>query len=432
MATDARFYSDDPIDATPERVDMLDRKVYAERVCALLERVHRASESSVLGLIGPWGSGKSSVLLMIRAWARSRSDWTVSEFNPWTYSDLHSMLLGFFDELTAALPDGTRPGDTRRQIGRFIEKISPLGSAGGILGVDAQSALSALGNFVKGDATASAERARMDEFLRSQDRAVLVLIDDLDRLSPMELLLVFKLVRFLGRLPNVYYILAYDEKTLLDVLSLTELCGGDGARARDYLEKIVQLRLDLPPLSLGSGRDLLDAGIRDILPHGSWEDDRGLALRFWALYPTCLRDSLRTPRAINRYLAQLAAFWDAESDSIMDWFDYALITFLRTFAPLVYSLVWQSRDFVVAVNPVDSISRGPESEYSRFIEKLGNAAASSGDIPVDRLETMLGEVFLPLSTTGGGRITKAQIEGVKVRGGAGSLESFDRYFSFSK
>jgi hypothetical protein len=31
-----------------------------------------------------------------------------------------------------------------------------------------------------------------------------VILDDLDRLAPDELLLVFKLVRLLGRLPNIY------------------------------------------------------------------------------------------------------------------------------------------------------------------------------------------------------------------------------------
>ena len=45
------------------------------------------------------------------------------------------------------------------------------------------------------------------------DQPILVVIDDLDRLQPDELLLVFKLIRLVGRLPSVGYILAFDERT---------------------------------------------------------------------------------------------------------------------------------------------------------------------------------------------------------------------------
>jgi predicted KAP-like P-loop ATPase len=86
---------------------------------------------------------------------------------------------------------------------------------------------------------------------------VLVVLDDLDRLTPDELPLVFKLVRLVGRLPNVYYLLRYDERTLLDVLRRTDLVGDDEARGRDHLEKMVQVRLDLAP---GAARALPETG----------------------------------------------------------------------------------------------------------------------------------------------------------------------------
>jgi predicted KAP-like P-loop ATPase len=76
----------------------------------------------------------------------------------------------------------------------------------------------------------------------------LIILDDLDRLEPAELLLTFKLVRLVGRLPNVYYLLTYDERTLVDVLKRTDLVGEEDGRAQAYLEKMIQVRLDIPPL----------------------------------------------------------------------------------------------------------------------------------------------------------------------------------------
>ena len=76
-----------------------------------------------------------------------------------------------------------------------------------------------------------------------------MVLDDIDRLHAEELLMVFKLVRLVGRLPNVYYLLAYDEATVLAVITNTKLAGNDMDRARRYLEKMVQLRLVVPPIN---------------------------------------------------------------------------------------------------------------------------------------------------------------------------------------
>ncbi len=45
-----------------------------------------------------------------------------------------------------------------------------------------------------------------------------MILDDLDRLTAEELMQVFKLVRLVGRLPYVYYLLGYDEQTLVDLI----------------------------------------------------------------------------------------------------------------------------------------------------------------------------------------------------------------------
>lgn len=86
---------DDPIDGSHEHPDRLDRGKYAVQLLPLLERVRAQSESSVLAMIGPWGSGKSSVLAMMMRELRQDDTWLVAEFNPWAYSDIESLQLGF-------------------------------------------------------------------------------------------------------------------------------------------------------------------------------------------------------------------------------------------------------------------------------------------------------------------------------------------------
>jgi len=55
----------------------------------------------------------------------------------------------------------------------------------------------------------------------------------------------------LGRLPHVgHYVLADDRQTVLEVLSTTPIADKHGARAVAFLEKIVTLRLEQPPVRL--------------------------------------------------------------------------------------------------------------------------------------------------------------------------------------
>src|SRR5947209_14756860 len=57
------IWADEPISKAEE--DTLGRTVFATRVAELIETATADAPSIVFGLVGPWGSGKSSVLNLI-------------------------------------------------------------------------------------------------------------------------------------------------------------------------------------------------------------------------------------------------------------------------------------------------------------------------------------------------------------------------------
>jgi predicted KAP-like P-loop ATPase len=194
------------------------------------------------------------------------------------------------------------------------------------------------GELLKGDTSLSAQHDEVADALRATGQPVLMILDDLDRLAPAELMLVFKLVRFVGRLPYIYYLLSYDETTLLDVLIRTDLCSQDRRRARDYLEKIIQVRLDLPPLRHTQASRLFRQGIESVaaghaVTLGDTDNER-LA----HAYERHISDRLTTPRAINRYIIQLDALYPAVAREV-DFVDFAVLSFIRTFEPALYGLL---------------------------------------------------------------------------------------------
>ncbi len=79
-----RFFNDDPVDGSAVLPDLLGHERYADHSVGLLREVRDQSESGVLALIGPWGSGKSSVLKMVLRRLRNAepASWSVAELNP--------------------------------------------------------------------------------------------------------------------------------------------------------------------------------------------------------------------------------------------------------------------------------------------------------------------------------------------------------------
>jgi predicted KAP-like P-loop ATPase len=66
------------------------------------------------------GAGKTSIVNLVREAleeSADRSGWLIAEYNPWSYSDLESLIMGIFAELRAAIPKDERWDQTRERLG---------------------------------------------------------------------------------------------------------------------------------------------------------------------------------------------------------------------------------------------------------------------------------------------------------------------------
>jgi predicted KAP-like P-loop ATPase len=423
--TDAT-YSDDPISTLKE--DRLGRDEYVKYVSRVLERVRdRGTSSTVIGVIGPWGSGKSSVAGLV---AKGMStEWQHARFEPWGYGNLDSMLQGFFEELRRALPKGRKWSQKRKAIGGVGRALSPLGAVGAVAGVDGSGMLKEVAGWIEGDTSPTAVLKAAAKIMEGLEKPVLVTVDDLDRLSPDELLMVFKLVRFLGRLPNVYYLLCYDEQTLLEVLRRTDLASGSVRRAQDYLEKMIQVRLDLPPVREQDAEDLLNQSLAEIFEAHQIVLSRDAVDRLGEGYRNAMRHSLTTPRAIGRFGAQLDAFMSAlESD--FDTCDFVLLTWIRTFEPRLYELIHRSRAELTNSVTFDLIGETLPEAKARWYSQL--KALDLEDQQIERIASLLGSLFIPIrSAWSNSQYDSSFYDDLAAEKRVGHKDYFDRYFAFS-
>jgi predicted KAP-like P-loop ATPase len=354
-------------------------------------------------------------------------EWRIAELNPWMYSDLDSLAAALFMEIRQALPADRRWKETRKKIAAFGEAVSPLGALGALVGVNGQGVLKAAADRIGGDTSATAAKRKVEAALRELNQPILVVMDDLDRLTPAELLLVFKLVRLVGHLPNVHYLLSYDERTLRDVLSRSELFGGKEARAGDFLEKIIQvLRLDLPAFRERDAAALIDDCLAAVLKAYQREWSTTDISRFQGAFFDHLQDRLMTPRSIKRFFAQVDAGLRSVAAEV-DMVDYMLVTFLRTMEPGVFSMIKQHRDDLVGATPLLPSSK-PADRLKEWREWV--AAAGVAEENLEGVLRLLAILFKPVSDALVDRRSLASADADQRRG-VGSSDYFDRYVVFS-
>lgn len=429
MDQDAGFSDEPDADAAAR----FGRQEFLNKVVSTIVRAHDARTSTVFGLIGPWGIGKTSMVRWIGQSLSSgtaEAKWAHVTFEPWAYQHLESLQLGFFGELASAFDgsDGSGPS-VRQRLAKFAHAAAPFASLTAPFGVSGEGVMEGFASLLDGDQSLTRERLRLEKTLLEAKRPVLVIIDDVDRLSTDELLLTFKLVRLLGRLPYVHYLLCFDERTLLDVLSRTALVGEQTpSRARDYLEKVVQIRFDVPLLRESDATVLVDEGLSRLSASTDMTLTDAQTSRFASTYFEHIVRHFTTPRTIRRYFAQVEAF-AAQLEQEVEPIDFLLIAWIRTMYPGLYDRIQRNR-FELVESPRRLRYEPDTQDYRDVRVAFWRAALDKAGVEVDAtadVAAVVGELFPRFRSIWQGK----KVDGSKPQGlGIADDAYFDRYILF--
>lgn len=255
-----QFLDDRPI--AGRSFDRFNRAPFASRLAQTLA-LRVDSSSIVVGLYGPWGDGKTSVLEMMGENLKEYPRVILVRFNPWHFQSQDALLRGFFATLAQAMDESLptrreKVGDLLKQYGGLLSLANV--TLGGVVQLSPGEAAKTVGDSLS---TVSLEelRSRIDRMLDESNRRLVVLIDDIDRLDREETHAVFKLVKLSASFKHTSYVLAFDDEVV--AAALGERYGEGGVKGgRAFLEKIVQVPLNLPPADMNSLRMIALEGVQ--------------------------------------------------------------------------------------------------------------------------------------------------------------------------
>lgn len=358
-------------------------------------RGYPGTDGLVLALYGPWGSGKSTVLSYVRYYLEQREEDdrpVIVPFNPWWFSGQENLARAFLGQLQAVLPAKNKQfkllssllGEFAEGVGGLIDLTGVTGGLGGRLG----KLLGAIGKQKPKDVPAL--KTKISKILRDAGKRILVLIDDIDRLTPEETRQLFTVIKALGDFPNVVYLLAFDREVATHAIEQQ-----NGLPGERYLEKIIQVPFELPPIDQTALHAALFKRLDEVLgetPTGLFDQS------YWTnVFYEGVDALIKVPRDVVRFTNTLAVTYPTVRGEVNP-VDFIALEALRVFLPGLYAAIRTSPEMFTG------LSRNDETIKS-FHEKWAS------DLPEElRSSTkgMMGRIFPKIDGTSYGADWLAQ------------------------
>lgn len=205
-----------------------------------------------IGIFGPWGKGKSTLLELVRKELDKYGEVVVVPFDAWRYQHETHMLLPMLDTLQQVLVAHKgvlrSVADTIGGLARALAyatkfKYGPLEtSMKDAIGSAEEEAKS---QYYKWHATL---KKALEEARKGQTSArVVFLIDDLDRCLPGKAIEVVEAMKVMLDVEGFVFVVALDKSVLENAVEVHY--GREyGIKGRDYIRKLVQVEFTLPPV----------------------------------------------------------------------------------------------------------------------------------------------------------------------------------------
>lgn len=231
-----------------------------------------------IALQGEWGSGKTSLMNLLRYNLCDVNDapYFPVWINTWQYSlmktpsqAIMSILEGIINQIGALHPSDKKWAESKRKIGGLFKKMASVGTkmVAGTVGIDG----GVVDDLFEGKESAASDISQLkEEIAKLIDEALsrdtskqgfTFYIDDLDRIDPPVAVEILELLKNIFDLEKCVFILAIDYDVVIKGLKpkFGELTDANEREFRSFFDKIIQLPFSMPVASYSVDSFLVDA-----------------------------------------------------------------------------------------------------------------------------------------------------------------------------
>lgn len=310
--------------------DHFKRQVSARKISEFMQLTNN-SKSFAIGILGEYGSGKSSFLNLINLNLNDSNILKIS-FAPWSAGSPEAIRKEFFDQLAKeiAIVD-LKISSLLYSYGRRLSNFNNRSR----LGLNWFS-------FLKYSqySASMGEYEHINRILKGSKCKIVITIDDLDRLYPAEIMEVLKLIRNTANFSNFFYLVGYDKTYVQNAIKSQNEKG-----QQNYLDKIFQLEIPLPKREEQDIVDSLKKHLKTIISntHFAKLEDSIIPNGFNNKYGKGYHGMLRQGRDVVRFVNSFMIIYQLIGDEV-DFECLILLELIKFRFPQIYELIYEQHD----------------------------------------------------------------------------------------
>ncbi|MCS6192996.1 MULTISPECIES: KAP family P-loop NTPase fold protein [Shewanella] len=401
-----KYHNDQPIQGGPNDPDLLNRLDFANHLANVLLLNHD-DDCLTVSLEGEWGYGKTSVINLVKgALNEKESAPIIIEYNPWLAGKPESLIQDFLLQFSSQLNIKDSSEVALKAAKELIAYSSLFSVAKLVPGAEPWASIVEKVFSKFGDSSKKiAELKKLDLLGKKRNvvsaiqeikTPIIVVIDDIDRLTPAETFQVLRLVKAVADFSGTSFLLAFDSNYLVSVLDKNGI-----VNASEYINKVIQLRVPLPVISERGMNELANVELENLSDKNvtdSFESDQD---RLSWIYHNYFKYLIKNPRELKRFFNHLRFVLEQIQGQVC-FSDLFSLSIIATKANSVYEHIKKSPEAYIGRRFSNDglMMDKPEELVKSFKNERDCILDVFNEMDRKLLKGLLGDTF-PLLASGG-------------------------------
>lgn len=334
---------EDPI--ITKKKDLLNMELFANSVEDSLLQCNN-KKTYIMALIGKWGCGKTSIINMLKEEFNDSDEINIGSFEPWKYDNKLSLFKGFYKYIFKVFGENYGYFNYKDLFKKYENLIFNL--------IEKNTNITLNGFLDNDNNDVETIKKGINDYIAFNDKKIVVIIDDIDRLDKDQILLVFKTVKTIFNFNNLIYILCYDEERINKIFERELKIDGN------YINKIIQNKINMPIIENKKIKEISIASIENLLNHYKITDyDKDRFNKVMPLIFADFKDIREVIRFINTISISLKSFNILQLDII----DYITLEYIKFSDTKLYNSIYTNYNYYISED--SNYNNGYEYRYAR-------------------------------------------------------------------